>query len=594
MRKLIFLFALISTFVLGQTPNGSRKAWADTLRVSYNNQFIDILDLSRDSLHVAEDTTALKAYPGKGGVYLKQLSSSNANGGGMFVYADSTLPDSIYGGGVQYDTPVAGKKWVIAELANREVDYLRPEWFGANPTDTNSDSAALQKTLKALKYGHTYRTPKIMQLSPGWYYTPTCTLYNQTGIIGAGNSSTNGSTDWKGASAIVRTNNSNKDLIVVADAGGHHITIEDVTLIGNKANNTSGNGIRFRNAPGEGTIIRNVVAIRHPENGIKLDGGTVPFRMENNTLFFNDSSGVLLEVDNPLEVIAGAFLYNTSGDDNGKSLITVRRKAGNVYGILISGVKEEANTTGLQQNGITLDNLNNSAVLVTGMISSPNVAQNASILVRGATGTKLDWLAVEGAIDDSVSGLRVENTESGGNNHSGKNYIEVNRRGLRFSPETFTANDATPLITGSYHKTANTSNTTISDFDGIFQDGFFLNVFVNDRYTLFSAGSFININADHTIHPDSGSVLQFVSNSNGTRWQQVGDWSLIGQGQIDSGEIADTVVHYSIEASSRAFVSFRSTAPDTLHFVRVVNDTLFVSLKGGVAASNRAYNWEIK
>lgn len=145
MRKLIFLFALISTFVLGQTPNGSRKAWTDTLRVSYNNQFIDILDLSRDSLHIVEDTTSLKVYPGKGEVLLRQLSSSNTNGGGMFVYADSAYLE----GALAFDSPVAGKQWVRVEIHKGSKVYY-PAWMGADATGANDVSTAITSLLSAM------------------------------------------------------------------------------------------------------------------------------------------------------------------------------------------------------------------------------------------------------------------------------------------------------------------------------------------------------------------------------------------------------------------------------------------------------------
>lgn len=157
MRRLIFLFALLSTFVLGQTPNGSRKAWTDTLRVSYNNQFIDILDLVRDSLDVVADTSELKQYTGKSRVFLKQISSNTATGAGGFILKTSGEPD-----GVTTFSAISGY-WVREEVGF--IDHVKAEWAGAIGDSTTDNENAFNKAqLSALKIGH-----GVVKFGPGYF-----------------------------------------------------------------------------------------------------------------------------------------------------------------------------------------------------------------------------------------------------------------------------------------------------------------------------------------------------------------------------------------------------------------------------------------
>jgi len=102
-----------------------------------------------DSLGIPNfvDTTQMKtAYTVKDGIpiNLKQLSSTNTNGGGYFVQVDSsdfytTYPD-VPEGVVVFDHPTAGKKWV-RDFSNG-VDVT---WAGAMPDSSADAQAAMQK-----------------------------------------------------------------------------------------------------------------------------------------------------------------------------------------------------------------------------------------------------------------------------------------------------------------------------------------------------------------------------------------------------------------------------------------------------------------
>lgn len=65
MRKLIFFIAFLSTFIFSQTPNGTRKAWTDTLKISRNGQFVDIMQIINDSTFAADGVTIIN----DGGVF---------------------------------------------------------------------------------------------------------------------------------------------------------------------------------------------------------------------------------------------------------------------------------------------------------------------------------------------------------------------------------------------------------------------------------------------------------------------------------------------------------------------------------------------
>lgn len=107
MRKLIFLFALISTFVFGQTPTGNRVTWADTVKISYNNQFVDLFQLMRDSVNIAMDTTELVILDAEK-AYLSGYTRSTDLGAGDFIKVDSSLAE----GNLAFNHPDPGSQWV--------------------------------------------------------------------------------------------------------------------------------------------------------------------------------------------------------------------------------------------------------------------------------------------------------------------------------------------------------------------------------------------------------------------------------------------------------------------------------------------------
>jgi hypothetical protein len=71
--------------------------------------------------------------------YLKQLSSTNTNGGGWFVAADSAYREN---GTIAYSHPTAAKQWVRTDYLQNKI--INVYWTGARGDSTTDDRAAIQ------------------------------------------------------------------------------------------------------------------------------------------------------------------------------------------------------------------------------------------------------------------------------------------------------------------------------------------------------------------------------------------------------------------------------------------------------------------
>jgi len=148
------------------------------------------------AMQTAADTTALKVLEKLDGqmCLLKSLSSGNDNGGGWFMTADSTYPDSI----IAYSHPTAAKQWVRLDfLENFTINVL---WAGAKGDSTNDDTEAIQACMDlardlqvdvtddwtgAASDRRVIKSPKIIiPMGEGGKYriTSTITVYGGTDI----------------------------------------------------------------------------------------------------------------------------------------------------------------------------------------------------------------------------------------------------------------------------------------------------------------------------------------------------------------------------------------------------------------------------
>lgn len=77
---------------------------------------------------------------------------------------------------------------------------------------------------------------------------------------------------------------------------------------------------------------------------------------------------------------------------------------------------------------------------------------------------------------------------------------------------TFDDGDTTPDVTnGVIFKTANTSDTTITDFDGSEGDGHRILIVIDDDYTTIAHNANINMPGDHTRKFSQHEMAEFVS-----------------------------------------------------------------------------------
>lgn len=155
MRIIYWLLAttalIVSTFA--QTPNGTRKAWNDTLWINRDGTYQLIGD------YIKSETQTFLSYPDTNAlalagfdsigtrVFLVGLSSSNSQGGGTLVFADSSWPE----GAIAFNSATAGKQFVRQSIYEGK-NIIYPEWFGViNDYDlvakTGTDNAGAFQSL---------------------------------------------------------------------------------------------------------------------------------------------------------------------------------------------------------------------------------------------------------------------------------------------------------------------------------------------------------------------------------------------------------------------------------------------------------------
>lgn len=139
------------------------RSWRSGIYINTTEQDITQLqDSTRQFLYSrVPDTTTLKAItPDSAGVtmHLESLSSTNTNGGGLFVYKSS--------GSADYVLSFAASGGGIWERAEAKYNWIDPKWAGATGDGTTNDYAALQKAINVAK---DTSNNKIIRLGKGTY-----------------------------------------------------------------------------------------------------------------------------------------------------------------------------------------------------------------------------------------------------------------------------------------------------------------------------------------------------------------------------------------------------------------------------------------
>lgn len=224
---------VVSTFA--QTPNGTRKAWNDTLWIDRDGTYQlvgDYIDTQNQSTLQFKDTTALKAasFDSVGFVVnLKQLSSANTLGGGSFVSLDSAAARTQWGAGivadgVSFQSATAGERWFRKEMLEQGI--LRPEWFGAVMDGSTDDYTPISTTVS-----HAWALGYPVILREGIYKidselditNPSSTSGNKVGI------------DIRGT---VGANTNGRTRLLFAAGLSPSILIDGTTIAGTRVYNT--------------------------------------------------------------------------------------------------------------------------------------------------------------------------------------------------------------------------------------------------------------------------------------------------------------------------------------------------------------------
>jgi hypothetical protein len=140
--KSLITAALIAMPLAAQVLAGNRVAWADTIKIDRGGIFTN----SRDMLYV-DDTTTVDIVSGVNSVYVKSLSSTNANGGGWLSLRDSAFAEGVKA----YPHPTPGMQWVRDQyLQTKTIDVY---WAGAISGDATADHTAIQLAVNSLSDG---------------------------------------------------------------------------------------------------------------------------------------------------------------------------------------------------------------------------------------------------------------------------------------------------------------------------------------------------------------------------------------------------------------------------------------------------------
>lgn len=111
----LIMLSLLTAFSLAQTPNGSRKAWIDSLLYSHNSSYVPL-----HAVFQARDTSEAKLIRLDSIGSMINIRKSGAGANGLYVLSDSTYPEN---GFFAFNTPAAGK-----QLVNYNLYMNRPHF----------------------------------------------------------------------------------------------------------------------------------------------------------------------------------------------------------------------------------------------------------------------------------------------------------------------------------------------------------------------------------------------------------------------------------------------------------------------------------
>lgn len=284
-------------------------------------------------------------------------------------------------------------------------------WPGGYPgTATDTNTNAIQNAINSVSWYRANTSQSMtnyarVQLLDGVYHSGQLYIRPNVYFTGTNPQNTN----------LTVLNGLNDDLIVFKYdiAGAPWIDgaiIENMTLDGNKANNTYGCGIRTQ-AHGDTTVqlklsnetyFRNLVIKNFPNDGIKIDGLALPFFLQSVFFMNNDRYGVNYKPASGISQIAhflnvsadgndsgGIFLDNTSGDGGEIFQFTSCKFEHNILNH--SATYNPVTNPDRQRSSIIIRNGNGASVLINGVSTHDGMRSygiptaTAQVLLKGTS-----------------------------------------------------------------------------------------------------------------------------------------------------------------------------------------------------------------
>lgn len=257
-------------------------------------------------------------------VFMRELASGvGYQSGGIMMLHDS----SFYENGVaSFNSTISGKQWTRHDFIYGQDISI--EWAGAKIS--RADNATYIQKCIGLADSH-YHAVYVPSLGGTNVFLSGQIILNRSTWL-RGNTSRTNRSELKAIDGL------NDDFIIGQTTDWHHgLKIESLRVNGNKANQTSGNGIYIIRM-GENSIISDVYVSTCYENGILIDSLSAPSQLHNISAMNNGGAGV--RYINKGTSTSGTILH-LSGDLNGTALLDV--ELGAETHLAVMGIKSEDN-----------------------------------------------------------------------------------------------------------------------------------------------------------------------------------------------------------------------------------------------------------
>jgi hypothetical protein len=356
---------------------------------------------------------------------LKAADAETLRGKSSEVLSTHTLniPDASVPAGelvtTAAQTSAGGKTFSGNPLVSGLSPHLDVKTYGALGNGITDDTTAIQSAINAAASGG----GSSVFFPPGVYLASQIVLTQGISLVGSGMNAA----PWGLGTTLQQKAGVNQHFIVShsEDVYQHWSVISNMRLMGDRSN-TSGSGIHFSVASGEGTKFEHLLIEGFAAEGIYVWGGE-PLYVEDVHTFANGTYGVNVNPTGaaPMQT---HLLTMISGDDNGTALIHLgpSRGVGSAVTWLIEGVKAEKHIPGKQNDAIVLDEMNGSPVAIYGVAFENTSGEPANSAIKIINGpARLTWAGIDatalpsalsGGCSGSCTNYTVNDTSANGRN----------------------------------------------------------------------------------------------------------------------------------------------------------------------------------